>query len=127
MPIIKSAVKRMRQTATRYARNLRTKRNMRSAVKSFSAQPSNEALSKAQSELDKAVKKGIIKKNTASRRKAQLVQKAKAANVKPAAKAKATSTAKKPATKKPTTVKKAPTAKKTAAKAKTTATKKEEK
>ena len=41
-------------------------------------------MSKAQSEYDKAAKKGLIKKNTASRRKSALVKIAKSANVKPA-------------------------------------------
>ena len=74
MPIIKSAVKRMKQTATRRQRNIATKR--------FAAEPSAAALSQAQSELDKAVKKGLLKKNTASRRKASLAKAAKAAGVK---------------------------------------------
>lgn len=94
MPIIKSAVKRMRQTAKRRARNVGIKKDIKSAVKAFIATPSVETLSKAQSELDKAVKKGLIKKNTASRRKSSLSAVAKKAGVK--------FEAKKPATKKTT-------------------------
>lgn len=82
MPIIKSAVKRMRQTAKRRERNVGIKKDIKSAVKAFIAAPSAETLSKAQSELDKAVKKGLIKKNTASRRKSSLAAAAKKAGVK---------------------------------------------
>ena len=82
MPIIKSAVKRMKQTATRRQRNIATKRAIKASTKAFAAEPSAAALSQAQSELDKAVKKGLLKKNTASRRKASLAKAPKAAGVK---------------------------------------------
>ena len=127
MPIIKSAIKRAKQTIKRRERNVGIKRDIKGAVKAFHAKPSAETLSAAHSELDTAVKKGLLKKNTVARRKSQLARIAKEAGVKltttkkPAAKPVAkTTTAKKPAAK-ATTVKKAPT--KTAA-AKTTAAKK---
>ena len=82
MPIIKSAVKRMRQTAKRRERNVGIKKDIKGAVKAFVAEPSAKNRSKAQSELDKAVKKGLIKKNTAARRKASLAAAAKKAGVK---------------------------------------------
>ncbi len=82
MPIIKSAIKRMKQTIVRRERNVGIKKDIKSATKAFAAKPSAEALSKAQSEFDKAVKKGLIKKGTAARRKASLARAAKAANVK---------------------------------------------
>ena len=82
MPIIKSAVKRMRQTAKRRERNVGIKKDIKGAVKAFVAEPSAKSLSKAQSELDKAVKKGLIKKNTAARRKASLAAAAKKPGVK---------------------------------------------
>ncbi len=82
MPIIKSAVKRARQAEKRTANNRQIKTAIKSAVKAFVASPSQTTLSAAQSELDKAVKKGLIKKNTASRRKANLSKAAKAADVK---------------------------------------------
>lgn len=82
MPIIKSAVKRMRQTAKRRERNVGIKKDIKGAVKAFVAEPNAKSLSKAQSELDKAVKKGLIKKNTAARRKASLAAAAKKAGVK---------------------------------------------
>ena len=63
-------------------RNIATKRAIKASTKAFAAEPSAAALSQAQSELDKAVKKGLLKKNTASRRKASLAKAAKAAGVK---------------------------------------------
>lgn len=111
MPIIKSAIKRMRQTTKRRARNVTTKRNLKSAVKAFLAKPDAKNLSAAQSELDTMVKKNLLPKNTAARRKAQLSRVAKDAGVKPAAAVK--KAAAKPAAKK-TTAK--PAAKKAAAK-----------
>ncbi len=99
MPIIKSAIKRMKQTIVRRERNVGIKKDIKAANKAFAAKPSQTTLSKAQSELDKAVKKGLIKKSTASRRKAGLAKAAKAAKVKPAAAAKKAAPAKKVAAK----------------------------
>ncbi len=123
MPIIKSAKKRMHQTAKRQARNVASKRSMRGEMKQLmgfieakDAKKAQASLSKVQSELDKAVKKNILKKNTAARKKAQLSAKVKALGAKPTpvAKKAASKPATKTATKKPA-VKKAP-AKKPAAK-----------
>jgi ribosomal protein S20 len=127
MPIIKSAIKRMKQTIKRNERNVGIKREIKDATKSFLAKPSSEGLSKAHSELDTAVKKGLLKKNTVARRKSQLAKVAKDAGVKlaPAKKAAAPKTAKAPAAKpaaakKPAVTKtaavKAPAAKKAPAK-----------
>ena len=101
MPIIKSAIKRMKQTAKRRERNVGIKRDIKGAVKAFLSKPSSQGLSAAQSEIDTAVKKGLIKKNTASRRKANLAKTAKEAGVKLAAAPKTakTAAAKKPAAK----------------------------
>ena len=116
MPIIKSAIKRAKQTLKRRERNISIKKDIKTAVKAFSAEPSTKTLAAAQSEIDTAVKKGLIKKNTAARRKSALSKIAKKAGVtleaskKPAAK---------PATAKKTAAKKAP--------AKKPATKKSEK
>ena len=114
MPLIKSAIKRMKQTAKRRERNLAIKRDVKLATKAFLANPNAESLSKAQSELDTAVKKGLLKKGTVSRRKSALAKVAKAAGVKLEKKAAkpATSTKKTPA-KKPAAK---TTAKKTVAK-----------
>ena len=115
MPIIKSAIKRMKQTIKRNERNVGIKKDIKTANKAFAATPSAETASKAQSELDKAVKKGLIKKGTANRRKAAIARSAKEAGVKPstAKKAAAKTTTAKPAAK--PVAKKAP-AKKPAAK-----------
>ena len=100
MPIIKSAIKRMKQTARRNERNVGIKRDIKEATKAFLAKPTSEGLSAAHSELDTAVKKKLLKKNTVARRKAQLAKVAKEAGVKlaPAKKA-APKAAAKPATK----------------------------
>ncbi len=103
MPIIKSAIKRMKQTAVRRARNVETKKSVKTAVRAFTDAPSFDALKGAQSALDTAVKKNVLDKKTAARRKSNLVRAAKEAGVKvPVAAAKkpvAKPTAKKPVTK----------------------------
>ncbi len=78
MPIIKSAKKAARQAEKRTAHNQEIKKTIKTALKTFKANPTAENLSKAQSEYDKAVKKDLMKKNTASRRKAALAKYAKA-------------------------------------------------
>jgi ribosomal protein S20 len=120
MPIIKSAIKRMKQTIVRRDRNVGIKRDIKDATKAFLAKPTSEGLSAAHSELDTAVKKKLLKKNTVARRKAQLAKVAKDAGVKlaPAKKAVAAKPAatKKPVAAKPAAAKKAPVAKKPVAK-----------
>lgn len=122
MPIIKSAIKRAKQTVKRRERNVGIKQDIKSATKSFIAKPTATSLAAAQSELDTAVKKGLLKKNTVARRKSQLHAIAKSAGVKltakttkkaavkPAAKSSVKASIKKPVVKKPTTKK--PAAKK---------------
>ena len=131
MPIIKSAKKRVKVANKAAVRNSKTKRSLKASVKAFTAavtgkdKKAGAALSKVQSEIDKAAKKGVMHKNKAARKQAQVAKAAKAAGVKPAAKAKAakpaaapakTAPAKKPAAKKATPVKKAAPAKKPAVK-----------
>ena len=82
MPIIKSAKKAARQATKRTEHNVEIKKDIKTAVKAFKAKPSAKTLAKAQSEYDKAVKKNLLKKNTASRRKANLHAFAKKAGVK---------------------------------------------
>ena len=82
MPIIKSAIKRAKQTVKRRERNIGIKKDIKTAVKAFHANPSAKTLASAQSELDTAVKKGLLKKNTAARRKSALSKLAKDAGVK---------------------------------------------
>lgn len=90
MPIIKSAKKRVKVANKAAIRNSKTKRSLKTAIKSFAAALTNgkkvdEAHSKAMSEIDKAVKKGVMHKNKAARKKQQLATKAKA-SAKPATK-----------------------------------------
>jgi len=117
MPIIKSAMKRVRQQAKRRSRNLQVKRAIHQDVRAFTdavgakdtaAVP--ETLRAAISEIDRAVKKGTIHRNTAARRKASLQKQANAiasdtsktpVAKKPAAKSAPKASTKKPATKKP--------------------------
>ena len=82
MPIIKSAIKRAKQTIKRRERNVGIKREIKDATKAFIAKTSAATLGAAHGELDTAVKKGLIKKNTAARRKSQLSAIAKNAGVK---------------------------------------------
>lgn len=120
MPIIKSAKKRVRTANQAAVRNSKTKRSLKTALKAFRKKPAVSEHSKAQSELDKAVKKGIMHKNKAARVKKQLAAQSKAAGVKPAAAKKAAPAKKpaaaKPAAKKATPAKKTTTAKKAVAK-----------
>lgn len=82
MPIIKSAIKRAKQTIKRRDRNVGIKRDVKEAVKAFNAKPSATTLAKAHSEIDTAVKKKLLNKNTGARRKANLSKIAKATGVK---------------------------------------------
>ena len=116
MPIIKSAIKRARQTKIRTARNKATKTKLRTAIKSVEAAVANgdskqaqTALTQAQSAIDTAVKKNLIHKNRASRKKAQLNARVKAI-------AGSTKVAKKASAKKPSAAKKTATKKTTAKK-----------
>jgi len=103
MPIIQSAKKRVRVARKATVRNSKTRRNLKVAMKLFAKSPSAKAQSTAQSNLDKAVKKGVLHKNKAARLKRQAAARAKAAGVKPAktaSKAAAKPAAKKAAAKK---------------------------
>ncbi len=86
MPIIKSAKKRVRIANRATARNVKTKRNLRTAIKSFGAALGStkaaDAQKQAQSALDKAGKKNIMHKNKVARKQRQLAAQAKAAGVK---------------------------------------------
>lgn len=120
MPIIKSAKKRVKVAHKAAVRNSKTRRSLRTALKNFEAKPSAKTMSEAQSAIDTATKKGIIHKNKAARKKAQLAATAKKSGAKVQGKAKKPATAKKTTTTKKPAAKKAPakkqTAKKTAAK-----------
>ena len=123
MPIIKSAKKRVKVSNKAAVRNSKTKRSLKTALKSFGKKAGNDTHAAVQSNIDKAAKKGLIHKNKAARLKKQAAAKAKAAGVKPGVATKKAAT--KPATK--AAPKKAAPAKKPAAKkapAKKPATKK---
>lgn len=84
MPIKQAAKKYMRQAAKRTTRNATRLTTMEYAIKqvlkSVEAKKMDEAktwLRQAQQFLDKAAQKGIIKKNTASRRFSRLSAKVK--------------------------------------------------
>ena len=89
MPLIKSAIKQMKQDQRRYAQNLRTKRAMRTAIKAFQSSPSFSAMCQAQSAIDTAAKKNVISKQAAARRIKHLAKLAKESGVKIPAKAQA--------------------------------------
>ncbi len=79
MPIKDSAKKYMKVTEKKTALNRKRKLNLRAAVKEVieltkegKKDDARKALVKAQKALDKAVKTGVIKKNTASRKKSRL-------------------------------------------------------
>ncbi len=81
MANIKSAEKRIRQTAKRRARNQAATTHLRSVVKkSRAADPAGRATSlpATYSEIDTALKKGIIHRNAAARYKSRLAKKAQA-------------------------------------------------
>lgn len=127
MPIIKSAKKRVRRAETQAIANAKTKRSMREKIKAFyadiaSKKDTTKSQAAAYSALDTAVKKNVISKHRAARKKSQLNTASKAAGTtKAGTKAKKTSAAPKKTTPaKKTTAKKTPAkkapAKKTAKK-----------
>ena len=111
MPIIKSARKRVRVARKATIRNVKTKRNLKDAVKALHGaiksgdKKVGDKLKKAQSEIDKAAKKNVIHKNKAARKKRQLSKATKAAGGASKTTAKKT-TAKKAPAKKPAAKKK---------------------
>ncbi len=83
MPRRKSSIKRQRGDRIKHRHNLKIKQDLKRTIKKFqsliSGKKLDEAkafLSKVYSKLDKAAKKGIIHRNTASRKKARLTRKA---------------------------------------------------
>lgn len=115
MPIIKSAIKRVRQAAKRRSHNLQVKRAIHRDVRLFEdalaagdAGKTQAALQEAISEIDRAVKKGTLHRNTAARRKSQLTRAANPVILAdgPPKKKAATKPKAKPATKKPAATKK---------------------
>jgi small subunit ribosomal protein S20 len=75
MPLIKSAIKKMRQDKARTIRNRAKIDALKKSIKLATANPSTENLSLAFSSLDKAAKKGLIPKARADRKKSRLSKK----------------------------------------------------
>ncbi|MCF7812403.1 30S ribosomal protein S20 [Candidatus Gracilibacteria bacterium] len=124
MPIIKSAIKRVRQEKTRRIRNNITKKTYKSLIKEFENLVSEKKLDDAaklypqlQKALDLAVKKNILHANNVGRKKSRL---AKMLEGKATPQVKATEKkAKSGAKKKNSTAKKKTSAKKTTKKSST--------
>lgn len=80
MPNIKSAKKRVKIIETKTMQNRATKKAYKEAVKAFEAavnensENKTELYSKAVSLVDKAWSKGVLAKNTAARKKANLAK-----------------------------------------------------
>ncbi len=76
MPNHKSCEKRVRQDAKRQARNNYVRKTLKTLNKKMTSEMSLEEkktlLDEVYSQLDKAAKKGVIHKRTASRRKARI-------------------------------------------------------
>lgn len=81
MPNIKSAKKRVKVNDTKALENRKIKREYREAVKAFEAaiesgdKKANELFTAASSAVDKAWSKGVLKRNTASRKIASMAKK----------------------------------------------------
>ncbi|MFF2754253.1 30S ribosomal protein S20 [Psychrobacillus sp. NPDC058041] len=82
MPNIKSAIKRVKKNETLNAQNAQAKSAMRTAVKKADTAALNneenakDLIKSAIKQLEKAASKGLIHKNAATRKKAQLMKKA---------------------------------------------------
>ena len=79
MPIIQSAKKALRGSLVKKAMNDRNKKNIKETIKEIEKlvkekkkTEAKKLIPKAYSVIDKATKRGVIKKNTASRKKARL-------------------------------------------------------
>ncbi len=79
MPRQRTSLKTQRKDKKRRLRNIKIKRDMKKAIKKFNTYLSGKNIAEAKnflssvfSKLDKAAKKGIIKKNNAARRKSSL-------------------------------------------------------
>jgi len=82
MPNIKSAIKRVSVIEKKTLRNNMVKSEYKTAVKKFEAavlegnkENSEKLLREAVKKIDSACSKGVIKKNTASRKKSNLAKK----------------------------------------------------
>ena len=86
MPHHKSAVKRMRTTKRDKAKNVAVRSELKTLLKRMSEKPTDKDVMRLTvSELDRAVKKGVIKKAVANRRKSRLAKAANRVGTAPAA------------------------------------------
>jgi small subunit ribosomal protein S20 len=75
MPHHKSAVKRMRTTKRDRSRNISVKTGLKSALKKVAETPADkEVVRSTVSLLDRAVRKGVLPKAAANRRKSRLAK-----------------------------------------------------
>lgn len=72
MPIIRSAIKKVRKDKTRTARNKKRELALKSAIKKVRTSRATKDLQVVFSALDKATKVNLIHKNKASRLKSRL-------------------------------------------------------
>lgn len=72
MPIIKSAIKKVRKDKTRTARNKKRADQLKDQIKRARTEKNPKALQSVFSSLDKAVKVNLIHKNRANRLKSHL-------------------------------------------------------
>ena len=92
MPNIRSAKKSLRQDVKKHKSNLKTKNKMKKVIRDLNelvgkleksaekiaeddAKKIQECLTLVYKNIDKAVKKGVVKKNTGSRKKSKLAKK----------------------------------------------------
>jgi len=74
MPILKSAIKKLKQDKKRTRANKAYRENLRQAVKLARKEKSAKAVKLAYSALDKAAKQKVIHKNKAARLKSRLMK-----------------------------------------------------
>lgn len=81
MPIKKASFKSVRQSKKRTARNLKIKSSLKKNIKvsrglmdEKKVDEAKKAVLQSIKEIDKAISKGIIKKNTGSRKKSRLMK-----------------------------------------------------
>lgn len=74
MPVIKSAIKKLRKDRGRQAENDKFRSSLKTAIRIVKKQKSQAKLKKAISLIDKAAKKNIFHKNKAARMKSQLAK-----------------------------------------------------
>lgn len=72
MPILKSAIKKLKQSRVHAQRNRVVKRQVKELIDSFKKKPTVANYAKTVSAIDKAAKTGVFHKNKAARLKSRL-------------------------------------------------------